>query len=176
MKNTAQNKNRNSILNKISLDGGFVALLAGELVVAIAILLAGVFCNTAQAAEYDTQLPVVLAYSDTDFVERHGDAFGDPFGDVFLDEHEMNDAWMGMDVKTIDGKDAGYITDAILDENGVIDVVVVTPNDDSELRQAIVVGANFVILETAHVTVDMTLNTLAAQQNADEFFETALLD
>ncbi|MEM8539737.1 MAG: PRC-barrel domain-containing protein [Pseudomonadota bacterium] len=172
MKNAAQNKNRNSIFNKMSLDGGFIALLAGEVVVAIAILLAGVFGNTAQAAEYNTQLPIVLAYSDTSFGERHGD----PFGDVFLDEHELNDAWMGMDVQTIDGKKAGYITDAILDENGVIDVVIVTPTEDSELRQAIVVGANFVILEAAHVTVDMTLNTLAAQQNADEFFETALLD
>ena len=81
-----------------------------------------------------------------------------------------------MDVFTIDGKNAGYITDAILDEEGVVDVVIVTPTDDSELRQAVVVGANFVILEATSVTVDMTLNTLAAQQYADEFFETALLD
>lgn len=174
MKNTAQHKNQNSIFNKISLDGGFVALLAAEFVVALAILLAGMFGSTAQAAEYDAQLPIVLAYSDTSFVERHGD----PFGDVFLDEHEheLNDAWMGMNVRTADGKDVGYITDAILDENGVIDVVVVTPTDESELRQAMVVGANFVILEATSVTVDMTLNTLAAQQNAEEFFETALLD
>lgn len=172
MKNTAQNTNRNSILNKISLDGGFVALLAAEFVVAIAILIAGVYGTTAQAAETDNQVPYILAYSDTSFAERHGD----PFGDVFLDEHELNDAWMGMDVLTADGKTAGYITDAILDEDGIIDVVVVTPSENSELRQAVVVGANFVILEAHSVIVDMTLNTLAAQQNADEFFETALLD
>lgn len=172
MKNTAQNKTRNSIFNKISLDGGFVALLAAEFVVAIAILLAGMLGNTAQAAEFDTSEPLILAYSDTSFTERHGD----PFGDVFLDEHELNDAWMGMNVLTADGKNAGYITDAILDEDGLIDVVVITPSEGSELREAIVVGANFVILEANSVKVDMTLNTLAAQQNADAFFETALLD
>lgn len=172
MKNTAHSKNKRSLLSRTPLDGGFVALLAAEFVVAIAILIAGVYGNTAQAAEIDNQVPYVLAYSDTSFVERHGD----PFGDVFLDEHELNDAWMGMDALTADGKLAGYITDAILDEDGIIDVVVVTPTGDSELRQAVVVSANFVILEANSVTVDMTLNTLAAQQNADEFFETALLD
>ena len=172
MKNTAKSKIQRSRISKTPLDGGLIALLAAEFIVAIAILLAGVLGTTAQAAEHDAQLPIVLAYSDTSFVERHGD----PFGDVFLDEHELNDAWMGMDVVTIDGKNAGYITDAILDENGVVDVVIVTPTDDSELRQAVVVGANFVILEATSVTVDMTLNTLAAQQYADEFFETALLD
>ena len=159
-------------MSKTPLDGGFIALLAAEFVVAIAILLAGLWGTTAQAAEAHTQAPMVLAYSDAGFVERHGD----PFGDVFLDEHELNDAWMGMEVLTADDKIVGYITDAILDVNGDVDVVVVTPTEDSELRQAVVVGANFVILEAKSVTVDMTLNTLAAQQNADEFFETALLD
>ncbi len=172
MENTAQSKNRNSFFNKISLDGGFIALLAAEFVVAIAILLAGVWGTTAQAADNNAEFPMLLAYSDNSFSERHGD----PFGDVFLDEHELNDAWMGMDVQTADGKTVGYITDAILDEDGIIDVVVVTPAENSELRHAVVVGANFVILETSSVTVDMTLNTLAAQQNAEEFFETALLD
>ena len=172
MKNTAQHKNWYSKLTNTPLDGGFLALLAAEFVVVVAILLAGMYGSTAQAADNDLNLPIVLAYSDADFEQRHGD----PFGDIFIDEHELNDAWMGMNVTTIDGKDAGYITDAILDENGIIDVVVVTPSDDSELREAIVVAANFVMLKATSVTVDMTLNTLAAQQNADEFFETALLD
>ena len=172
MENTAKNNTQQSRFSKTPLDGGLLALLAAEFIVAIAILLAGALGTTAQAAEYNAQSSIVLAYSDASFGERHSD----PFGDVFLDEHELNDAWMGMDVFTADGKNAGYITDAILDENGVVEVVIVTPSDDSELRQAVVVGANFVILEAASVTVDMTLNTLAAQQNADEFLETALLD
>lgn len=171
MNKATDRKNRYSKLRKSPLDGGLIVLLLAEFIVVVAILLAGILGSTAHA-EDRLQQPLELAYSDTSFSER----FEDPFNDVFLDEHELNDAWMGMSVQTIDGKDAGYISDAILDVNGIIETVVITPNEDSELGYAIAVGANFVILEAAHVTVDMTLNTLAAQQRADDYFETVLLD
>ena len=121
MNKVTNRKNRYSKFNKTPLDGGLIVLLFAEFLVVVAILLAGILGSTAHA-EDRLQSSMVLAYSNVSFDQRHID----PFGDVFLDEHELNDAWMGMSVQTIDGKNAGYISDAILDVDGVVETVVVT--------------------------------------------------
>ncbi len=172
MTNIAKENSYNDYKDKAPLRKGIVAIVVAEIIVAAAIFLVVLMGVKSHAGDQFEQSVAVTAYSDAGFMER----FGDPFGDVFMEEHPLNDAWMGMSVQTIDGKNAGYISDAILDVDGTVDLVIVTPSAESELREAIVVGSEYVILGEVAVTVDMTMNTLASQLNAEKFLETAQLD
>lgn len=92
-----------------------------------------------------------------------------PFLDemTFEDEgHPMNDALMGMSVTTADGKTAGYVTDAYVNEDGTIDEIVVTLGDEGATGfvQAVYVPSRYVLLGEMTVTVDMTLSVLVTQE------------
>ena len=69
-----------------------------------------------------------MAYANFD-----ADRFGGVLDDVYPDvEHEMNDAWMGMNVVSADGVILGYVTDAFVNEDGSIDELVIEPSGDEQ--------------------------------------------
>ena len=45
-------------------------------------------------------------------------------------EHELNDSWLGMPAYSNDGKLIGYIEDALLDINGIVEEIIVGLNED----------------------------------------------
>lgn len=157
--------------NRITLGRILMAIGISELLVLAMVVVFAIASTSAHAAELDTRADFVLAYADP------GDrAIADPFGDVFMDEHELNDAWMGMEVRTIDGDIAGYISDAILDEDGTIATVFVSPGSAGQLRHEIALAPEYVILDDLYVTVDMTMNTLLSQKTSAEYIKKADLN
>lgn len=73
------------------------------------------------------------------------------------EDHELNDAWMGMTVVSADGVIVGYVTDAFIDEDGSLDEIVIAPADEEDgFSTPVYVPAQYAELgaEAVHVSLD----------------------
>lgn len=102
-------------------------------------------------------------------------AYSESFDAAMIEEHPLNDAWMGMTVKTADGEVAGYVSDAVMAANGEIDTLFITPGGEGGLNEEIVIDARNVQLNDWNVTTSLTLRALAGLQTSEEFLQTASL-
>ncbi|KPB02930.1 hypothetical protein SU32_01315 [Ahrensia marina] len=102
-------------------------------------------------------------------------AYSESFDEAMIEEHPLNDAWMGMTVKTADNQIAGYVSDAVMAPNGEIETLFVTPGGEGRLNEEIVIDARNVQLNDWNVTTSYTLRALASLQTPDEYLQTASL-
>lgn len=102
-------------------------------------------------------------------------AYSESFDEAMIEEHPLNDAWMGMTVKTADNQVAGYVSDAVMAPNGEIETLFVTPGGEGRLNEEIVIDARNVQLNDWNVTTSYTLRALASLQTPDEYLQTASL-
>ncbi|WP_193176437.1 PRC-barrel domain-containing protein [Oricola nitratireducens] len=97
---------------------------------------------------------IALAYAEP-VPERFGGALDGVFSRD--QEHELNDAWMGMTAVSSDGVVLGYVTDAFINEDGSVDEIVIAPaGDGGALSTAVYVPASYAELggESVHVALD----------------------
>jgi hypothetical protein len=81
--------------------------------------------------------------------------------------HELNDAWLGMPVRSSDGKLAGYVEDAYLDANGDVNEILVGL---SGRNYGVYVSAARAELTDTEVMVSLT-NSAIANLKRDTDFE-----
>ncbi|TCD15302.1 PRC-barrel domain-containing protein [Oricola cellulosilytica] len=131
----------------------------------------------ATAMQIDTradQAPYVMAYADPS-PERFDGRFGGsaaPEQEYFSheEEHELNDAWLGMTVVSQEGVNIGYVTDAFLDEQGLVESLVVIPGDSNAiLGEPVYVPARFAKLGNTAVNLTLTVGALATLEIANEY-------
>ena len=71
----------------------------------------------------------------------------------FDEEHELNDAWLGLSAYSRDGAYIGYIDDAILDDEGnVVEIVVSPPQGGTAVQLQI----EYATLKEDRVTLKLT--------------------
>jgi hypothetical protein len=88
---------------------------------------------------------------------------------MFEDEHELNDAWLGMSVISEDGVNVGYIMDAFIDETGALDELVLIPASKDVLAEPVYVPARFAKLGSTAVHITLTVNALATLEIAGDY-------
>ena len=81
------------------------------------------------------------------------------------DAHELNDAWLGMPVRTMDGSVVGYVEDAFLDSEGYLQELHVALNRSSII---IKVDAKKVDYTEVAVLVDIPLTSIAELRTEGE--------
>ncbi len=124
---------------------------------ALAIVSAIVFAGTALiSASQPSAGPIEGAY-EVAYANLDADRFGGVFDDVYPEvEHEMNDAWMGMNVVSADGVILGYVTDAFVNEDGSIDELVIEPSGDaSPLFAPVYLPLRYASLDAGQVTLSL---------------------
>jgi len=102
----------------------------------------------------------VLAYADPDFSARFGNA---PDAEQSVD-HELNDAWLGMNVTSENGEVLGYVVDAILGPDGDVTDLVITDDPNSEVE--VYVPARLATLTDTEVQLALNANDVAALRTA----------
>lgn len=111
--------------------------------------------------ETDAQAPeTVLAYADPSFDARFGNA---PAGDESVD-HELNDAWLGMNVTSQSGEVLGYVVDALIGPDGQVTDLVITDDPNSEVE--VFVPAQLATLTDTEVQLSLNSNDVAALRTA----------
>lgn len=118
--------------------------------------------------------PYVMAYADPapeGFDSRFGeDVAPEPEYFSHEEEHELNDAWLGMSVVSQEGVNIGYVTDAFIDEQGFLDELVVIPAGSNEiLAEPVYVPARFAKLGNTAVNLTLTVDALATLEIADDY-------
>lgn len=84
---------------------------------------------------------------------RFGQFNFDSIQPEFDEEHELNDAWLGLSAYSNDGNYIGYIDDAILDSDGnVVEIVVSPPQGGTAVQLQI----QYATLEEDRVTLKLT--------------------
>lgn len=69
------------------------------------------------------------------------------------DEHELNDAWLGISVYSSEGKYVGYVEDAMLEANGAVkELVIGTPEGNT----AVQLSSEYAELEGDKVNLEIT--------------------
>lgn len=132
------------------------------------VLVSGVFAvGSISAASADDLSNAYAVEGDTTYAET--------FDEAMIEEHPLNDAWMGMSVKTADGEIAGYVSDAVMAPNGEIETLFITPGGEGRLNEEIVIDARNVQLNEWNVTTSYTLRALASLQTPEEYLQTASL-
>lgn len=115
-------------------------------------------------AHADDRSGRILAYAEpmqerfaAPFEGQHGleTAYADEIG------HPLNDAWMGLNVVTADGRIAGYVSDAFIGPDGSVDEIIVTPADGAVLGHPVYVPAGQVTYRGLDVQITATLAQLA---------------
>ena len=124
---------------------------------ALAIVSATVFAGTALFSASQPSAATIEGAYEVAYANFDADRFGGVIDDVYPDvEHEMNDAWMGMNVVSADGVMLGYITDAFINEDGSIDELVIEPSgDDSPLFAPVYLPLRFASLDASQVTLSL---------------------
>lgn len=112
-------------------------------------------------AEAPAAEPTVLAYADP-MTERFGPLAQDEAEYV---EHELNDAWLGMTVVSAEGEVLGYVSDAIVNMDGEVTDLVISP--DMETEGQVFVPARLAVLGDEAVSLSLTSNDLAALETAN---------
>ena len=138
--------------------------LAAAIVIAAA-LTAGTFAapGTAEAGEYALfNKPIALAYA------PESNAMGNQFEQFedFEEEHELNDAWLGMPVHSADGELIGFVEDAYLDANGNVEELLVSLSDHN---YAVYVDAAKTELTDSEVAVALPASTIAGLERAEDY-------
>jgi len=124
---------------------------------ALAIISATVFAGTALfSASQPSAGPIEGAY-EVAYANLDADRFGGVLDGVYPEvEHEMNDAWMGMNVVSADGVTLGYVTDAFVNEDGSIDELVIEPSgDNSPLFAPVYLPLRYASLDDNQVTLSL---------------------
>lgn len=124
---------------------------------ALAIISATVFAGTALVSAGQPSAGQIEGAYEVAYADLKTDRFGGVMDGVYPEaEHEMNDAWMGMSVFSADGVNLGYVSDAFIDEDGVLDELVVEPaGDDSPLFAPVTVPARYASLDLDRVTLSL---------------------
>ncbi|MFZ2099151.1 MAG: hypothetical protein WAU86_01140 [Oricola sp.] len=139
--------------------------------VAVALIAATAFAGSALfAAGKPAAMQLNAAPADISYVLAYAEPLPERFGDVMDgvfaqedDEHELNDAWMGMSVISKDGVMLGYISDASIDEDGMIDEIIVTPaGEDSPLFSSVALPLRYAELERDDVAISLTATQAVA--------------
>ena len=110
--------------------------------------------KTAQAPE------TVLAYADPNFDARFGNL---PDTEESAD-HELNDAWLGMNVTSENGEVLGYVVDALIGPDGQVTDLVITDDPNSEIE--VFVPARLATLTDTEVQLSLDANDVAALRTA----------
>ena len=133
--------------------------------IVIAASLSGVLAasGTAQAGEYALfNKPIALAYApEAKALDNRFEQFED-----FEEEHELNDAWLGMPVHSDEGKLIGFVEDAYLDENGDVEELLVSLSDHN---YAVYIDAEKTELTESEVAVALPESTIAGLERAEDF-------
>lgn len=106
-----------------------------------------------------------LAYAAPDNFKKKPGLF-DQF-DNGAEEHELNDAWLGMPVKSKDGKLVGTVAYAFLDDNGDVSELLVELSASS-LNYAVYVDGDKSELGESAVSVSMSKRQIAALEREEE--------
>ena len=133
--------------------------------IVIAASLSGVLAasGTAQAGEYALfNKPIALAYApEAKALDNRFEQFED-----FEEEHELNDAWLGMPVHSADGELIGFVEDAYLDANGNVEELLVSLSDHN---YAVYVDAAKTELTDSEVAVALPASTIAGLERAEDY-------
>ena len=133
--------------------------------IVIAASLSGVFAasGTAQAGEYALfNKPIAIAYApEAKALDNRFEQFED-----FEEEHELNDAWLGMPVHSADGELIGFVEDAYLDANGNVEELLVSLSDHN---YAVYVDAAKTELTDSEVAVALPASTIAGLERAEDY-------
>ncbi|MCB1422108.1 MAG: PRC-barrel domain-containing protein [Nitratireductor sp.] len=133
--------------------------------IVIAASLSGVFAasGTAQAGEYALfNKPIALAYApEAKALDNRFEQFED-----FEEEHELNDAWLGMPVHSAEGELIGFVEDAYLDANGDVEELLVSLSDQN---YAVYIDAGKTELTESEVAVALPASTIAGLERAEDF-------
>ena len=132
-------------------------------IAAIAFTAGSVNVSTASADQIGTtNTSYELAYAPQDStIDSRFEQFDD-----FEDDHEMNDAWLGMPVVSEDGEIIGFVEDAYLDINGDVDELLVSV---SSLKIAVYVKGEHTTLFDAEVAVSLSTHAIAQLEQEDSF-------
>jgi hypothetical protein len=84
----------------------------------------------------------------------------------YYEGHELNDAWLGMPVRSSDGLETGWVNDAILDENGDVVTVMVDYNGRTHA-----VDARYAELGYDQVDISLTRSQIAALGSSESEYE-----
>lgn len=108
--------------------------------------------------------PWVMAYAEP-LPERFGMTDG-----IYTAEqdHELNDAWMGMTAISADGVVLGYITDAFVNPDGSIDEIVIAPAGNGVLATAVYVPADAALLTAQDVKIALDARAVAMLEPATD--------
>ena len=133
--------------------------------IVIAASLSGVLAasGTAQAGEYALfNKPIALAYApEAKALDNRFEQFED-----FEEEHELNDAWLGMPVHSAEGELIGFVEDAYLDANGDVEELLVSLSDQN---YAVYIDAGKTELTESEVAVALPASTIAGLERAEDF-------
>ncbi len=80
------------------------------------------------------------------------------------EEHEMNDAWLGMPAFSSNGEMIGVIIDAFLNDQGDVNEVMVELNSEMDSK-TIYVEAKLVTLDEMQVSINLDTLTIANLEN-----------
>ncbi|MAY61331.1 MAG: hypothetical protein CML29_03895 [Rhizobiales bacterium] len=121
--------------------------------------------NSASAFQIENENAVqapetVLAYADPNFDARFGNT---PEADESVD-HELNDAWLGMNVTSENGEVLGYVVDALIGPDGEVTDLVITDDPNSEVE--VFVPARLATLTDTDVQLALNSNDVAALRTA----------
>jgi hypothetical protein len=131
---------------------------------------------TATALQLDdtdpAQSEAALAEQTLAYADPSPERFGDGLDEIFpeIDEHELNDAWMGMTVVSQEGTVIGYVTDAFIDETGdLLELIVMPGGDDPKLVEPVFVPARFAKLKSSAVDLTLTREAILTLEPAMEY-------
>lgn len=155
--------------------GGF-RRIAGAATVAGALLAGLAASGTAHAMELNAET------GDTRYLTAYAEPAPERFGALLRDEispapelyfpegeHELNDAWLGMSVISEEGVNVGYVIDAYIDEDGMLDELVLMPADAETLAEPVFVPARFARLGNTAVQLDLTVAALETLEIAADY-------
>ena len=133
--------------------------------IVIAASMAGAFAapGAAQAGEYTLfNKPIALAYApENKPVDNRFEQF-----ETFEEEHELNDAWLGMPVHSAEGDLIGFVEDAYLDANGEVEELLVSL---SGRDYAVYIDAGKTELTESEVAVALPASTIAGLERAEDY-------
>lgn len=140
-------------------------------------LLIALTCAVAltSAVKADTivqEISYLSSYAKPDFINSYQQESFPLFErfDLTQEEHELNDAWLGMFVKSNNGDVVGSVAYAFLDADGNISELLVELSA-SQLQYAVFVDGNNAQLNELDVTLNLIVSQIAnlERENSNQF-------
>lgn len=126
--------------------------------------------SVAKAENIVSKVSYISSYADSEFGPEFGPEFGNGFKndksalfqkfDLTEEEHELNDSWLGMFVKSSNGTIVGTIAYAFLDADGEISELLVELSA-SNLDYAVFVDGDNARLNELDVKIDLSISQIA---------------